>query len=217
MANYNKLAESVKYKKIGRRTFLAEKDNQLQLLGKGRSAFVFSVPGTGKALKVFFPEFVSVAKEEAEIYRRLTGVSYFPHLYEAGANYLVIDLIVGKTFFSCLAAGTQIRPEYIKEVDDAIKLAREKGLNPSDIHLRNIFITTDSEVKLIDVARFRQSKVCSQWNDLKTAYYKFYHHKLFPKKIPAYLLNTIAFLYKKNYLERLLSRKSPKWKGRQAG
>lgn len=217
MANYNKLAESVKYKKIGRRVLLAEKDNRLQLLGKGRSAFVFSVAGTDKALKVFFPEFTAVAREEAKIYQRLAGVSYFPRLYDAGTNYLVMDLIDGKTFFSCAASGTQIRPEYIKEVDRAIKLAREKGLNPSDIHLRNIFITNDGNVKLIDVARFRQSKVCSQWNDLKTAYYKFYHHRLFPKKIPDYLLNTIAILYKKNYLERLLSVKSPKWKGRQAG
>ena len=40
-------------------------------------------------------------------------------------------------------------------------LARQRGLNPSDIHLRNIFLTDRGEIKVIDVARFGQKKSVS--------------------------------------------------------
>ncbi|HWL23625.1 MAG TPA: protein kinase family protein, partial [Ureibacillus sp.] len=69
------------------------------------------------------------------------------------------------------------------------------------VHLRNIFITSDKEVKIIDVARFRQVKVCTQWEDLKSAFYCYYKKPYFPKKIPEFMLNSIAALYKKNLLK----------------
>ncbi|WP_338048403.1 protein kinase family protein [Peribacillus alkalitolerans] len=175
----------------------------MTLIGEGRSAFVFRIGTTEKVLKVFFPEFVKVAKEEAEIYKILRGTSYYSSLHEAGKNYLVIDYIEGHTLFSCLEKGIPISIESLKEVDRALGLAKEKGLNPSDVHLRNIIITFDGKVKLIDVARFRQTKNCSQWKDLKAAFHMFYLQRYFPKKIPATILNLVALLYKKKLLPAL--------------
>ena len=80
----------------------------------------------------------------------------------------------------------------------ALHLARQEGLNPSDIHLRNLFLTLDKKVKIIDVARFRQVKNCIKWRDLKYAFYHYYKKRFFPKKIPAFILNIIAILYKKD-------------------
>ncbi|BBP91193.1 hypothetical protein BsIDN1_48110 [Bacillus safensis] len=84
----------------------------------------------------------------------------------------------------------------IEQVDDALEEAREKGLNPSDIHLRNLILTKEGRIRVIDVARFTQTKACHQWDDLKTAY-AYYQKPFFPKKAPRLWLEVIAYLYKK--------------------
>nr|WP_239587055.1 protein kinase family protein [Bacillus ectoiniformans] len=194
------MAESVKYTRNKRRVILEGKDESLTLIGMGRSAFVFKVPSDNKALKVFFPEFKAIAQEEAEIYRMLKGIPQFPELHESGDNYLVIDYIEGLTLFDCLTQGIPIDPEKIQEVDRVLMLAKKRGLNPSDIHLRNILFTSKGEIKMIDVARFRQTKDCLQWRDLKRAFHWFYFKPFCPKKIPAHVLNMIAAVYKKRLI-----------------
>jgi predicted Ser/Thr protein kinase len=200
LISFSDLAQSVIYENRGSRIILNDKDQQLELIGEGRSAFAFKIKSTNKVLKVFFPSFHSLAKEEAEIYEILSDIPFYPKLYESGINYLVIDYIEGDTLFNCLRKGIKITQRNIDEIDYALMMARKRGLNPSDIHLRNIFLTPDGRIKLIDVARFRQNKKCTQWDDLKKAYARLYKNKLIPKKIPASFLNTIAYFYKKKLL-----------------
>ncbi|WP_102264974.1 protein kinase family protein [Mesobacillus jeotgali] len=200
MNHYKHLADSVVYSTRGLKAALIHKAPSLKLIGEGRSAFAFRINGTNLVLKVFFPQFEKVAEEEAGIYKELAGNPFFPTLHEAGSNYLVMDYVRGMTLYQCLVNGMPIAAGYIDEVDHALKLVREKGLNPSDIHLRNIIITPEDEVKLIDVARFRQAKQCSQWEDLKSAFYKYYRHERFPKKMPEPAMNLIAYFYKKGLL-----------------
>ncbi|WP_257988300.1 protein kinase family protein [Bacillus sp. V33-4] len=197
MKSFSELAQSVKFSKQGSQTMLMRKDCDLEFIGAGRSAFVFKIRSTDKVLKVFFPPFTEVAKEEAEVYKALGETPFYPVLYDSGDNYIVIDFVQGNTLFSCLEKGIPITHRHIQKVDEALRFARKRGLNPSDIHLRNILITPAGGIKLIDVARFRQTKDCSQWDDLKNAFYAIYSHRIFPKKIPASLLNLIAFIYKK--------------------
>lgn len=203
MKTYEQLAASVVFSRKGDTITLLNKDSSLQYVGEGRSAFVFRIKHTRKVIKIFFPEYSFIAKEEADIYRQLEGVPYYPCLYAAGNNYIVIDYIEGMTLFSCLTKGKRITAQHIEEIDKALELARAQGLNPSDIHLRNILITNDEKIMLIDVARFRQRKRCKQWTDLKMSYEKYYTLPLFPKKISPFILNKIAELYKKNYFEFL--------------
>jgi predicted Ser/Thr protein kinase len=200
LKSYPELANSVvfDYKAYG--VNVVKKDRFLHLIGRGRSAFVFRIGTTDKAMKVFFNPFTDIAQEEAAIYKILAGHPNFPKLYDAGNNYLVIDFIEGETLFQCLTKGIKVSEENIEEVQAALNEAREKGLNPSDIHLRNIILTKDDAIKLIDVARFRQSKHCTQWNDLKTAFYKYYRKRFFPKRFPEQVLNLIAKLYKKRMI-----------------
>ncbi|MCM3597819.1 protein kinase family protein [Metabacillus idriensis] len=200
MKGYKQFADSVIIGGKGTRAKLHGYDSSLTFIGAGRSAFVFKLPNENKALKVFFPSFTHIAKEEAEIYRTLQGIEYYPNLYEAGENFLVIDYIEGSTLFDCVSTGIFITDQHIAEIDKALMHAKERGLNPSDIHLRNIFINDRGEIKMIDVARFRQTKNCSQWDDLKTAFHKYYRKTYFPKKIPAAMMNFIAALYKKKLI-----------------
>ena len=198
---FQELAASVKILSKKNKSILLEYDSSLTLIGAGRSAFVFKISQTNKAVKVFFPKYAHLAKEEAEIYERLQHIAYYPTLYETGSNYLVIDYIEGSTLFECLTKGVIISDEVVKEIDYAIQLARKEGLNPSDIHLRNLFLTLDKKVKIIDVVRFKQTKECIKWRDLKYAFYHYYIKRYFPKKIPAFILNIIAVLYKKELLK----------------
>ncbi|TLS37291.1 protein kinase family protein [Pseudalkalibacillus caeni] len=169
----------------------------LKLIGKGRSACVFKIRHTKLAMKIFLPEYESLAIREANIYKRLKGTGYFPELYEAGKGFLVMDYIEGKTFYDCVNEGIRINETMIDEVDQALNIARQKGLNPSDIHLRNLLLTKEGTIKVIDVVRYEQTKKCRQWDDLKLAYYKYYSRKYFPKRLPKPLLETIAVMYKK--------------------
>lgn len=204
MKSFSELAQSVTFATKGSKIVLNDKNPALQLIGEGRSAFAFRIGTTNKVLKVFFPPFVHVAKEEALIYQMLKGVSFFPTMYESGPNYIVIDFIEGETLYNCLVKGLPIASSHIKEIDKALFLAEKKGLNPSDIHLRNIFITTSGEIKIIDVARYRQIKNCNQWDDLKKVYDHFYKHPIFPKRLPQFLLNLLANMYKKNFFKIIL-------------
>ena len=195
MNTYQELVHSVVITKKNR---LKSFDPSLQLVGTGRSAFAFRIKSSNKVIKIFFPACEYIAKEEAEIYRSLEGIHYFPCIYEAGLNYVVMDYIEGETLFDCMTHGKVVTNDHIKEIDLALALASETGLNPSDIHLRNIFITSADEIKLIDVARYRQMKDCKQWSNLKKAHRQFYRKGF--KKIPSPLLNAVAFLYKRGLI-----------------
>ncbi|TDQ42957.1 protein kinase family protein [Aureibacillus halotolerans] len=203
MKTARELAHSVQFSASEQEPSLLSKAEELIFAGKGRSAYVFRIKGTSKVLKVFFTPFHHIAQEEAAIYRQLQGLSFYPTLYEYGDGYLVIEYIEGQTFYSCLIHGHPVEKAHIEAVDEALSAARERGLNPSDIHLQNIILTPSGEVKLIDVARFRQMKSCHQWNDLKRAFATHYGKWYFPKKMPVPLLKSIARLYKKNMLPRV--------------
>ncbi|WP_252503027.1 protein kinase family protein [Sporosarcina sp. Marseille-Q4943] len=198
MNTYEELSRTVQIDHNNR--LLKYDESSLIHVGTGRSAFVFKIKSTMKAMKVFFPACSHIAKEEAGIYGELQDIVYYPSVYASGVNFIVIDFIEGLTLFDCIVQGKVIERTHIAEIDHALSLATARGLNPSDIHLRNILITIDNDVKIIDVARFRQKKDCQQWDNLKRAYRQFYCKRFFPKEIPAVFLNTIAWLYKKDWI-----------------
>ncbi|NMH73275.1 protein kinase family protein [Bacillus sp. RO2] len=203
---YHQLAESVVFKRTHKNVEVDfYNDQQLTIAGSGRSAYVFKLKNTNKVLKVFYPPFEHLAKREAIIYDKLKGIPFFPVMHDSGQNYIVIDFIEGSTLFECLVMGKHIEENVLEEVDHAILLAKNRGLNPSDIHLHNILITTDGQVKLIDVVRFEQDKHCTQWDDLKRGYHKFYKKRIFPKKLPSKFLLLIAYFYKRDLLNRFVT------------
>jgi len=120
--HYFELAGSITFVDRNNKKEIFSNDPNLEFIGKGRSAIVYKIRGTNKVLKVFYPQFSHIAKEEGEIYQELQNISYFPTLYEIGENYIVIDYIEGNTLFECLLQGIQINPDIIGEVDYALSL-----------------------------------------------------------------------------------------------
>ncbi|WP_270181457.1 serine/threonine protein kinase [Alkalihalobacillus sp. CinArs1] len=173
----------------------------LHPIGKGRSAAVFKLSGEEKVVKVFYPEFHNLAVQEAEIYKELDNDVYYPKLYEVGEGYLILEYLDGITFYDCLIEGVEITREMVEVVDEALNYARTKGLNPSDTHLQNVMLLKNGEVRVIDVVRFRQTKECSHWEDLKTAYDTIYCNSYFPKKVPAWIVETVIRLYRKGIIK----------------
>lgn len=169
----------------------------LTLIGIGRSAYAFRIDGSDLVMKVFYDEFRSLAKKETRIYRKLDGLGFFPLIHASGEGYFVMDYVAGNTFFDCLSKGIIVEEAHIHKVDEALESVRKRGLNPSDVHLRNIILTPDKQVKIIDVARFEQTITCMQWRDLKRSYFKWYKKRFFPRKWPKFILNTIAACYKR--------------------
>lgn len=173
----------------------------LHPIGKGRSAAVFKLSMENKVLKVFYPEFHHLAEQEAAIYQELDNDVYYPKLYEAGKGYLILEYLDGVTFYDCLIEGIEITKEMVQNVEDALNYAKSKGLNPSDTHLQNVMLLKTGEVRVIDVVRFRQTKECSHWEDLKTAYQTIYCNPYFPKKVPAWVVETVIRLYRKGIIK----------------
>lgn len=207
MESISQLVQEVRFstKKSGNR--LLSYPKKLRLVGKGRSAYVFKIDSEDKVIKVYFPEFPTLANEESNIYSLLKESSCFPKIFETGSNYIVMEYIKGHTLYECLNIGIRIKPWIIEETEKIVTFARSKGLNPSDIHPRNIILTDNGMVKMIDVVRFKQEYPCHQWDDLKRAFEHFYQKPFFPKKIPALILELIAKLYKKGKLKILLRNK----------
>jgi predicted Ser/Thr protein kinase len=176
---------------------LIQKPEEYTLIGKGRSAFVFKDERTNHAIKIFFTEFEHLAKQEADIYAKLSGSPYYPKVFEVGHNYIVMDFIQGYTFYECLQKGILITDDMVRKVDEALSSARSKGLNPSDIHLQNLILTSEGDVKVIDVVRFTQDKVCRQWDDLKEAHQHVYQKKYFFRRVPKLIIELVKFYYKR--------------------
>ncbi|WP_347551049.1 serine/threonine protein kinase [Pseudalkalibacillus hwajinpoensis] len=182
-------------------TTVIDQPDDLVEVGKGRSAVVFKFPGEQKVLKVFFPAFLHLAEQEAAIYRELDNSAYYPQLFEEGEGYLILEYLEGITFYDCLVSGVKITEEMLRLVDEALNYARGKGLNPSDTHLQNVMLLHNGGVRVIDVVRFRQAKICTHWEDLKYAYYKYYLKPYFPKKYPKWVMETIIWLYRNRWIK----------------
>ncbi|KIL53068.1 serine/threonine protein kinase [Jeotgalibacillus campisalis] len=194
---YKQYADSIEFTQQYGKTVITAHHTDLLISGVGRSAAAFRIRGTNLVIKVYFPDFTFIAAEEAAIYRLLAGSRYYPSLHDSGDHYLVIDFVDGRTLFQCLTEGKRIQEKNIEEVDAALSEAKKAGLTPSDVHLRNIIVTPDGSIKLIDLARFRQVKEQdTQWENLKGAF-PLYNHLLFPKRVPETILNGVAYLYKK--------------------
>ncbi|SES67750.1 hypothetical protein SAMN05421676_101150 [Salinibacillus kushneri] len=200
MKDISELVEAVKFYKTKIRSY----PDDLIFVGKGRSAVVFRIAHTQWAVKIFYPAYEYLAQQEVSIYNELDNSRFFPEIYEEGANYFVLTFLSGVTFYDCLRKGIEITPEMVKQVDEALEYTKMKGLNPTDTHLKNIILTNDGSIKLIDVARFKQEKECNQWEDLKASYKKFYQLRYFPKKFPKIILEMIIRLYRYNLLPQSL-------------
>ncbi|TRZ39969.1 serine/threonine protein kinase [Niallia circulans] len=136
-------------------------------------------------------------KKEADIYRRLGNHPSYSQLIYEGDNYLVLKRLEGITMYNAFAKGIRIPETVIKDINEALEYARSRGLNPFDIHGKNVMMK-DGRGFVVDVSDFYKQGKDEKWEDLVKAYNKLYKKTLYkyPVKIPFKALDVIRHTYR---------------------
>jgi serine/threonine protein kinase len=170
---------------------------ELKCIGVGTDAAVFQYVHTpAYAFKLFADDKLDKIQMEAKVYKKLGSSPYFSTCYEASERFLVVSYETGITLYDCVQQGIHIPPEVIQDVEQAREYARKKGLNPRDIHLKNILLQ-EGKAKIIDVSEYLLPGNDHRWEHLKRGYEEYYH-LIDGRAIPSWLLETV----RKNYNTR---------------
>lgn len=163
-------------------------------IGVGTDAAVFqSMSNPGYAFKIYAEGKKDKLEAEVEVYSRLGSSPYFSECYGATDRLLVLKFEEGLTLFDCLLQGIRVPEQVIKDVENARAYVREKGLNPRDIHLKNILLQ-DGRAKLLDVSEYIKPGNDFRWEHLYKAYREYYP-LIDGKPMPFWLLDTIRKWY----------------------
>lgn len=170
------------------------KSQNLRCIGIGTDAAIFLhelLPSY--AFKVYSPEALHKKAIEENVYLRLKDPKYFPQYFGSGDNYLVLSYEKGPTLYECLLQGIEIPSQVMNDVEKARAYARSKGLNPRDIHFKNV-ILQDGKGKVLDVSEYLKEGNDKRWEHLMFAYRLMY--PLFKgKKIPHWVIKLTSFVY----------------------
>ncbi|WP_462409313.1 protein kinase family protein [Neobacillus sp. Marseille-QA0830] len=171
--------------------------NHWKTIGKGNYAGVFAHPSyPDYVVKVYGRNHEEIYKE-IEVYKKLGSHPAFSFLYTHGDHYLVLKMIPGITLFDAVIKGQQIPENVIKDVDQGLEYARTKGLNPYDVHGKNV-VVHKGRGYIVDVSDFYKQGHDKKWDDLKKAYYKVYRpliYKYHPP-IPFFVVDGIRKGYR---------------------
>lgn len=168
--------------------------NELRCIGVGTDAAVFQlIEHPHFAFKKFAADKVYKIKEEARVYEILGTSPYFSTCYEVQADYLVLSYESGITLYDCLLQGIRIPAHIFEEVECAKEYARSQGLNPRDIHLKNVFLQ-DGHAKIVDVSEYGLPGDDCRWEHLQRAYDEYYY-LIEGKALPHWLMETVRKWY----------------------
>lgn len=142
-------------------------------IGSGNYAGVFLYDKEpGWVVKVYGRNHDEI-KKEIDVYKKLGKHGAYSTLYGYGENYLILKKLEGVTLFNAVIKGIAIPESVITDIDDGLQYAKTVGLNPFDVHGKNV-VMKDNKGYIVDVSDFYKSGYCSKWKDLKKAYYKLY-------------------------------------------
>ncbi|MGM7635712.1 serine/threonine protein kinase [Bacillus sp. Hm123] len=169
---------------------------QWTCVGKGTDAAVFVHADFPQyAFKIYAHAKEETRRNEVKAYEKLNNHPYFPTFYGTGERFIAISYEHGIHLQDCLIEGINIPSRVIEQVDEAIAYARQVGLNPRDIHLKNI-IMQDETIKLIDVSEYVLPGDDKRWEHLKEGY-RMYYPLIRHRKIPIELIDFAKGHYQK--------------------
>lgn len=168
-----------------------------RLLGRGNYAVVVYHPDyPDLVVKIYAPGRPGF-EEEVEVYRRLGFHPAFSECLYAEHELLVLKRLYGVTLYDCMKLGLRIPKQVIRDVDQALDYARDRGLYPHDIHGRNVMMH-EGRGLVVDISDFLHEDSCSKWNNLKKAYYWLYLPVIYPLRlrIPYFILDIVRKSYR---------------------
>ncbi|QKY68421.1 serine/threonine protein kinase [Lentibacillus sp. CBA3610] len=168
--------------------------DDLKCVGVGTDAAVFHYRyASSYAFKIYAEDKTDKIQTERNIYNLLGDSACFPVCFAADAHYLVLSYEYGVTLQDCLLQGIHIPEQVVWDVEVAREHVREKGLNPRDMHLKNILLQ-NGRAKIIDVSEYMQPGNDLRWEHLKSAY-EAYYHLIDGRVVPFWLLETVRKWY----------------------
>lgn len=147
----------------------------LKCVGVGTDAAVFqhaSIPAF--AFKKYAADKTAKINIEAHVYETIGDSPFFSTCYAFTEDFLVLSYEKGKTLFDCILQGIHIPEQVIQDVEAAREYVRSKGLNPRDIHLKNILLQ-NGRAKILDVSEYVLPGNDLRWEHLKSGYEQYYH------------------------------------------
>lgn len=173
---------------------ILNRSEDLYCIGVGTDAAVFRYKhAPGYAFKVYADKVLYKKEIELSVYQRLGKSPFTPTLYGSGDRFLVLSFEHGTTLFDCLLQGIHIPTQVIDDVETARTYIKERGLNPRDIHLKNI-LNQDGRGKILDVSEYVNPGNDFRWEYLKRGYEEYYHY-IDGKPLPFWLLETVRKWY----------------------
>lgn len=168
--------------------------NDLKCIGVGTDAAVFQfLSAPAYAFKIYAKDKLHKVKVEANVYQLLEDSPFFSTCFASYDEYLVLGYEEGTTLFDCILQGIHIPEQVVNEVEDAREYVRNKGLNPRDIHLKNILLQ-NGRAKIIDVSEYTLQGNDFRWEHLKKGYEQYYH-LIDGNSVPFWLVETIRKWY----------------------
>ena len=167
-----------------------------RVLGRGTDAIVVQHPDCPeRAFKVYAPETVGCLVDEYHAYQRLAGSPYFAACLGRGDFYLVLSYEPGPTLYECVVQGIPVPEQAMADVEAARHYARQVGLHPKDIHLKNVLLQGD-RARVLDVSKYvvpgDEDRV---WEHLAEGYRRFYP-LIRGRRIPVWLIEMVKRRYK---------------------
>ncbi|MFZ4450602.1 serine/threonine protein kinase [Salibacterium aidingense] len=171
----------------------------LRCIGVGTDAAVFQhCSAPAYAFKLYAGDKVFKVQEEEKIYGMLGDFPFFSTCFASGRDYLVLSYEEGTTLFDCLLQGIHIPGQVIADVEEARQFVYEKGLNPRDLHLKNILLQ-HGRAKILDVSEYGIPYVDVRWEHLKKAY-ETHYSLLDGRAVPFWLVETVRKWYNHSQL-----------------
>lgn len=174
-----------------------KRSNKWKTIGTGNYAAVFvhdTYPDW--VVKVYGKNHQAI-KEEITVYEKLGNHEAYSCLYAHGETYLVLKRLKGITLFNAVIEGIPIHESVILDIEKAIEYAKSVGLNPYDVHGKNIIMNGDMGF-IVDVSDFYKNGYCSKWHDLKKAYQIIYQPFLYrySPPVPFFVMESIRKGYR---------------------
>ncbi|MCP4111128.1 MAG: hypothetical protein GY749_37310 [Desulfobacteraceae bacterium] len=176
-----------------------KKPDVWQCMGLGNSAAVFrhdSYPDI--AIKVFS----DILRARNQRFIAGWEILVLPEILRKRGEFLLLQYIPGLSAYDCLLKGIYIPEQIVFNIDEAVSFARQQGLNPRNLHAKNILIH-EGRGCLVDVSEYMYTGNCHHWDVLKFLYYNFYSRFWKPgMKFPFWMLEFIRRGYRLFHMTR---------------
>ena len=123
--------------------------------------------GRDVAIKVSDQKFSERFEREARVISSLNHPNIC-HLYDVGDNYLVMELVEGKTLADRIKQGPIPLEESLaiaRQIADALETAHEKGIVHRDLKPGNVMVKEDGSVKVLDFGLAKVARTSSASGD----------------------------------------------------